>query len=53
MQHTYYMNLALQLAKATEGQTSPNPSVGAILVRNNQIVGIGSHLFAGMEHAEI
>ena len=47
------MNLALQLAKATEGQTSPNPSVGAILVRNNQIVGIGSHLFAGMEHAEI
>ncbi len=53
MQHTDYMNLALQLAKATEGQTSPNPSVGAVLVRNNQVVGIGSHLFAGMEHAEI
>jgi diaminohydroxyphosphoribosylaminopyrimidine deaminase/5-amino-6-(5-phosphoribosylamino)uracil reductase len=48
-----YMKLALELARATDGQTSPNPSVGAVLVRNNQIVGIGTHLFAGQEHAEI
>lgn len=53
MQHIDYMNFALQLAKATDGQTSPNPSVGAVLVKNNQIIGMGSHLFAGMEHAEI
>ncbi len=48
-----YMTLALQLARATTGQTSPNPSVGAVIVRNGQIVGLGSHLFAGYEHAEI
>ena len=53
MQHIDYMAFALQLAKVTQGQTSPNPSVGAVLVKNNQIIGMGSHLFAGMEHAEI
>ena len=53
MQHIGYMNLALQLASATDGQTSPNPSVGAVVVNNNQIIGMGSHLFAGMKHAEV
>lgn len=48
-----FMQLAIQLAKATVGQTSPNPSVGAVLVKNGQIVGMGSHLFAGSEHAEV
>ena len=48
-----YMTLALQLARSTLGQTSPNPSVGAVIVKNGQIVGLGSHLFAGQEHAEI
>lgn len=48
-----FMQLAIQLAKAAQGQTSPNPSVGAVLVKNNQVVGVGTHLFAGSEHAEI
>ena len=53
MIHVDYMNLALQLAKGTLGQTSPNPVVGAVLVKNNQIVGMGAHLKAGEPHAEV
>ncbi|WP_188388692.1 bifunctional diaminohydroxyphosphoribosylaminopyrimidine deaminase/5-amino-6-(5-phosphoribosylamino)uracil reductase RibD [Priestia taiwanensis] len=48
-----YMELALQIASATKGQTSPNPVVGAVVVKNGQIVGIGTHLQAGEEHAEV
>jgi diaminohydroxyphosphoribosylaminopyrimidine deaminase/5-amino-6-(5-phosphoribosylamino)uracil reductase len=47
------MNLAIELAKATTGQTSPNPVVGAVLVNDNQIVGMGAHLKAGEPHAEV
>ena len=53
MMHKKFMELAITLANFTSGQTSPNPSVGAVLVKNNQIVGLGSHLFAGHCHAEI
>lgn len=48
-----YMELAINLAKATTGQTSPNPHVGAVLVKDNQIVGMGAHLKAGEPHAEV
>ncbi|MGG3691007.1 bifunctional diaminohydroxyphosphoribosylaminopyrimidine deaminase/5-amino-6-(5-phosphoribosylamino)uracil reductase, partial [Caldifermentibacillus hisashii] len=48
-----YMNLALSLACATLGQTSPNPSVGAVLVKDGQLVGTGVHLKAGTPHAEV
>ncbi|RSD24965.1 bifunctional diaminohydroxyphosphoribosylaminopyrimidine deaminase/5-amino-6-(5-phosphoribosylamino)uracil reductase RibD [Mesobacillus subterraneus] len=48
-----YMALAITLAKATEAQTSPNPHVGAVVVRDNQIVGMGAHLKAGEPHAEV
>ncbi len=48
-----YMKLALQNAKSTQGQTSPNPVVGAVLVNDHQIVGIGVHLKAGEPHAEV
>jgi diaminohydroxyphosphoribosylaminopyrimidine deaminase / 5-amino-6-(5-phosphoribosylamino)uracil reductase len=48
-----YMALAVQLAKATTGQTSPNPHVGAVLVKENQIIGMGAHLKAGDPHAEV
>jgi len=48
-----YMALAIDLAAAAKGQTSPNPTVGAIVVRNGQIVGIGAHLKAGEPHAEV
>ncbi len=48
-----YMSLALQLAKGTTGQTSPNPMVGAVVVNNGAIVGMGAHLKAGEPHAEV
>ncbi|TMW73667.1 bifunctional diaminohydroxyphosphoribosylaminopyrimidine deaminase/5-amino-6-(5-phosphoribosylamino)uracil reductase RibD [Alteribacter natronophilus] len=47
-----YMKLALGLARSTIGQTSPNPAVGAVLVKNNEVVGMGAHLRAGEPHAE-
>ncbi|UYZ21269.1 bifunctional diaminohydroxyphosphoribosylaminopyrimidine deaminase/5-amino-6-(5-phosphoribosylamino)uracil reductase RibD [Mesobacillus jeotgali] len=48
-----YMALAINLASATEGQTSPNPQVGAVLVKNGQMIGMGAHLKAGEPHAEV
>lgn len=48
-----YMRIALQLAEGTSGQTSPNPMVGAVVVKDGNIVGIGAHLRAGEEHAEV
>ncbi|MGY4690181.1 bifunctional diaminohydroxyphosphoribosylaminopyrimidine deaminase/5-amino-6-(5-phosphoribosylamino)uracil reductase RibD [Salibacterium sp. K-3] len=48
-----YMDLALQLAESTKGQTSPNPSVGAVVVKNGRLSGVGAHLKAGEAHAEI
>lgn len=51
--HEFYMDLALQNARAMKGQTDPNPLVGSVIVNNNRIVGIGTHLKAGEPHAEI
>ncbi|MFB6467312.1 bifunctional diaminohydroxyphosphoribosylaminopyrimidine deaminase/5-amino-6-(5-phosphoribosylamino)uracil reductase RibD [Cytobacillus sp. Hz8] len=48
-----YMRLAIEMAKSATGQTSPNPVVGAVVVKNNQIVGLGAHLKAGEPHAEV
>ena len=53
MTDEYYMNEALKLAKKGEGRTSPNPMVGAVIVKNGQIVGEGFHEKAGEPHAEI
>ncbi len=47
------MRLALQLAARAAGRTSPNPLVGAVIVKDNQIVGQGYHKKAGTPHAEI
>ena len=49
----HYMRLALDVAKAGVGQTSPNPAVGAVVVNDGTIVGIGAHLKAGEPHAEV
>ncbi|WP_184318288.1 bifunctional diaminohydroxyphosphoribosylaminopyrimidine deaminase/5-amino-6-(5-phosphoribosylamino)uracil reductase RibD [Geobacillus subterraneus] len=49
----YYMRLALDVAKAGVGQTSPNPAVGAVVVNGGMIVGLGAHLKAGEPHAEV
>ncbi|PAV28249.1 riboflavin biosynthesis protein RibD [Virgibacillus profundi] len=51
--HEFYMNLALSNAKAMKGQTDPNPLVGSVIVNENRIVGVGTHLKAGEPHAEI
>jgi diaminohydroxyphosphoribosylaminopyrimidine deaminase / 5-amino-6-(5-phosphoribosylamino)uracil reductase len=48
-----FMREALREAKKAQGQTSPNPAVGAVLVVDNRIVGRGHHRGAGHEHAEI
>lgn len=47
-----YMKLALELAETACHQTSPNPSVGAIIVNEGEIVGMGAHLKSGEAHAE-
>src|SRR5699024_10396313 len=49
----FYMRTALQLAQAVKGQTNPNPPVGAVLVKDNVIRGMGAHLKAGEAHAEV
>ncbi|HEY3304952.1 MAG TPA: bifunctional diaminohydroxyphosphoribosylaminopyrimidine deaminase/5-amino-6-(5-phosphoribosylamino)uracil reductase RibD [Candidatus Binatia bacterium] len=48
-----YMRMALGLALQGAGRTSPNPLVGAVLVRGGKIVGTGYHRRAGGDHAEI
>jgi diaminohydroxyphosphoribosylaminopyrimidine deaminase/5-amino-6-(5-phosphoribosylamino)uracil reductase len=48
-----FMKLALNLAEKARGRTSPNPMVGAVIVRDGQIVGRGYHHKAGTPHAEI
>ena len=48
-----FMEHALTLASKARGHTSPNPLVGAVIVRAGQIVGEGYHQKAGEAHAEI
>ncbi|MCR8939593.1 bifunctional diaminohydroxyphosphoribosylaminopyrimidine deaminase/5-amino-6-(5-phosphoribosylamino)uracil reductase RibD [Brevibacillus laterosporus] len=48
-----FMKLAIQLAEGARHQTSPNPTVGAVIVKQGSIVGMGAHLRAGESHAEI
>ncbi|MDD5072503.1 MAG: bifunctional diaminohydroxyphosphoribosylaminopyrimidine deaminase/5-amino-6-(5-phosphoribosylamino)uracil reductase RibD [Candidatus Omnitrophica bacterium] len=48
-----YIKIALELAKKAKGMTSPNPCVGAVIVKRGRIVGSGYHKFAGGPHAEI
>ena len=48
-----WMRRALRLARRGWGTTTPNPMVGALLVREGRIVGQGCHLRAGGAHAEV
>ncbi len=50
---TSYMKLALRLAARGAGWVSPNPMVGAVVVKDGQIVGQGYHRRAGAPHAEV
>ncbi len=47
------MDLAIKLALKAKNRTSPNPMVGALVVRNGRIVGRGYHEKAGLAHAEV
>lgn len=49
----FYMQQALRIAAYASGRTTPNPLVGAVIVKDNRIVGQGWHRKAGTEHAEI
>ena len=46
------MRRAIELAKRGEGWTSPNPLVGAVIVKNDRIIGEGYHARYGEYHAE-
>ena len=48
-----YMRRALELARKAVGLSSPNPPVGAVVVRDGRIVGEGSTMPAGQSHAEV
>ena len=48
-----FMRRALRLARQGYGTTSPNPMVGAVLVKGGRIIGRGWHRRAGAPHAEI
>ena len=47
-----HMEEALALARQGTGKTSPNPAVGAVVVRDGEMVGRGFHTWAGVKHAE-
>ena len=48
-----YMKQALRLARRGLGKTSPNPMVGAVIVKDNRIIGQGYHRHFGGKHAEV
>lgn len=48
-----YMQRALNLAELARGRTSPNPIVGAVIVRGDEVIGEGYHERAGADHAEV
>ncbi|GGH24831.1 bifunctional diaminohydroxyphosphoribosylaminopyrimidine deaminase/5-amino-6-(5-phosphoribosylamino)uracil reductase RibD [Paenibacillus segetis] len=49
----YYMGLALDMAEKAQGQTGVNPVVGAVVVKDGAILGLGTHLKRGEPHAEV
>lgn len=53
MDDAAFMTMALELAERGAGFTSPNPMVGAVVVKNDRVVGKGYHRAAGLAHAEV
>jgi diaminohydroxyphosphoribosylaminopyrimidine deaminase/5-amino-6-(5-phosphoribosylamino)uracil reductase len=49
----FFMRLALREASKGLGRTSPNPAVGAVLVKNGRVIARGHHARAGGPHAEV
>lgn len=52
MQDTEYMQRAISLAKQGVGWVSPNPLVGAVIVKDGKVIGEGYHVRCGEPHAE-
>ena len=48
-----YLERAMELAEKARGDTSPNPLVGAVIVRDGEVIGEGHHLGPGQDHAEV
>lgn len=51
--HPLYMQRCFDLARLAQGQVSPNPMVGAVLVHEDRIIGEGYHARYGGDHAEV
>ncbi|WP_195571073.1 bifunctional diaminohydroxyphosphoribosylaminopyrimidine deaminase/5-amino-6-(5-phosphoribosylamino)uracil reductase RibD [Paenibacillus sp. 1001270B_150601_E10] len=49
----FYMKLAIDMAVRVLGQTSINPAVGCVIVKEGRVVGMGAHLKRGEGHAEV
>lgn len=49
----HYMQMALELAEKARGRTTPNPMVGAVVVKDGKVIGAGYHKKAGTPHAEV
>ncbi|MDB2592859.1 bifunctional diaminohydroxyphosphoribosylaminopyrimidine deaminase/5-amino-6-(5-phosphoribosylamino)uracil reductase RibD [Gammaproteobacteria bacterium] len=52
MTHRFFLKKAYWIAKSFQGWCSPNPTVAALVVKNNQIIASGFHLGVGTNHAE-
>src|ERR1700677_4235114 len=48
-----FMREALELARRGRGLATPNPMVGAVIARGDEVVGRGFHTYAGLQHAEV
>ncbi len=53
MFNTSFFQQAIALAKKGSGFTSPNPLVGAVVVKQGKVIGTGYHKHAGKDHAEV
>ena len=53
MDDKHFMQMALDLAVRGEGFTSPNPMVGAVVVKDGKVAGDGFHEVVGGPHAEV
>ena len=52
-QDQYWMQQAIELAKRGLYSTKPNPNVGCVIVKDDQLIGQGFHPKAGQPHAEV
>lgn len=48
-----FMARAIELARRGQGRVSPNPLVGAVLVKGTRVIGEGAHRCYGGPHAEV